>query len=181
MLCCDFPLIAYPKSACYIERSKTGCRGYAMKPVAILSLNVAQLERLRNEIHGLFEGLHDADTGSLMGAGYWSPSVDLCDAPDNVTVRVELPGVTADQINVSYSDNVLRISGEKREQDHAQRPVCYICMERSYGSFSRSLRIPFPVDVNNAVAKLTDGVLMIKLPKLEERRQREIKIEVSES
>jgi hypothetical protein len=43
-----------------------------MKPVAILSLNVAQLERLRNEIHGLFDGLNEANTGALMGAGYWS-------------------------------------------------------------------------------------------------------------
>jgi HSP20 family protein len=152
-----------------------------MKPVAILSLNAAQLERLRNEIHGLFEGLNEANTGSLMGAGFWSPPVDVCDAIDSVTVRVELPGVPADQISVSYCDGLLKISGEKREQDHAQRPVCYICMERSYGSFSRSLRVPFPVDINRAMAKLVDGVLLIKLPKLEERRQKEIRIEVSES
>src|SRR5882724_10153293 len=167
-------LIAYPGPACYIERSKTGCRGFAMKPVAILSLNVAQLERLRNEIHGLFDGLNEAHTASLMGAGFWSPPVDVCDANDSVTVRVELPGVAADQINVSFCDGALKISGEKREQDHAQRPLAYICMERSYGSFSRSVKIPFPVDVNQTVAKLVDGILLIKLPKLEERRQSEI-------
>jgi len=152
-----------------------------MKPVAILSLNVAQLERLRNEIHGLFDGLNEANAASLMGAGYWSPPADVCEANDSVTIRVELPGVTADQINVSFCDGLLKISGEKREQDHTQRPVCYICMERSYGTFSRSLNVPFPVDVNQATAKLVDGVLLIKLPKLEERRQKEIKIEVVES
>jgi HSP20 family protein len=152
-----------------------------MKPVAILSLNIAQLERLRSEIHGLFEGLSEANTSPLMGAGFWSPPIDLCDGNDSVTVRVELPGVTADQVNVSFTDGVLRISGDKREQESAERPVGYICMERSYGAFSRSVRIPFPVEVNRAVAKLVDGVLSIKLPKLEERRQREIKIEISES
>ena len=152
-----------------------------MKPVALLSLNVAQLERLRNEIHGLFDGLQDANSASMMGAGYWSPPIDLCDGNDSVTVRVELPGVNQDQINVSFCDGILKISGEKREQDNGQRPVGYICMERSYGSFSRSIAVPFPVDVNQSTAKLVDGVLLIKLPKLEERRQKEIKIEISES
>jgi len=152
-----------------------------MKPLAILSLNVAQLEHLRDEIHTLFEGLSEADPASLLGAAYWSPLLDVCDCTDSVTVRVELPGISAEQVSVVYCDGVLKISGEKREQEHAARPVCYVCMERNYGAFSRSVRVPHPVDVRRTTAILNEGVLLIKLPKLEERRQQEIKIEVRET
>ncbi|HZS46839.1 MAG TPA: Hsp20/alpha crystallin family protein [Blastocatellia bacterium] len=152
-----------------------------MKPLAILSLDAGQLEQLRDEIHALVEGLSEANKASLLGTGYWMPPLDLCESVDSIMVRVELPGIAVDQIAVSYCDGALKISGEKREQEHASKPACYLCIERSYGAFSRSIRIPYPVDVRRATAKLNDGVLLIRLPKLEERRQQEIKIEVIET
>ena len=152
-----------------------------MRPLNVLGVKVVELEQLREEIRNLFETLSEAHNASLLGAGYWSPLVDLCDAQDCVTARVELPGVRADQVKVTFVAGVLKISGEKRRHEPLRKPACYHCLERGYGTFSRALRLPWPIDVTKATARLTDGVLLIKLPKVQERRQSEVRIAVTES
>ncbi|MEW6735118.1 MAG: Hsp20/alpha crystallin family protein [Acidobacteriota bacterium] len=143
-----------------------------------LTMQGPYLERLRESLQRLFTELMMADQEVVPAPGQWLPPVDLSESPDMITVKVELPGVDAEDVRVSVLGNELKIAGQKREEHLSARPVCYICMERSYGSFVRSLKLYWPVDARAAIAELVDGVLIIRLPKLKDRRKREIVIPV---
>jgi HSP20 family protein len=140
-------------------------------------LDRAQLERLRGRVGRLFVALQEA---SAMAAGEgvaWLPPVDLCESDERVTVRVELPGVGAEQVEVSLTNDELRVSGRKRKG--APRGVTrHLCSERSFGQFARTIPLRWPVRRDAATAALRDGVLTISLPKLKERRGGEHRIEV---
>lgn len=97
--------------------------------------------------------------------GVWSPEVDLCETKNAITVRVEVPGVGLDDLSVKIRGSSLLLSGIKREPQVDEKPLCYICLERVYGEFSREIQILCPIDAEKAKAFLHDGVLTIELPK----------------
>ena len=138
----------------------------------------AQLERLRGRVGRLFVALQEA---SEMAAGEgvaWLPPADLCESGECVTVRVELPGVRAEHVEVSLTNDGLRVRGRKRKG--APRGVTrHLCSERSFGQFARAIPLRWPVKRDAATAALKDGVLTVRLPKLKERRGGEHKIEVT--
>lgn len=110
-------------------------------------------------------------------AGAWLPPVDLCESDECVTVRVELPGVRAEHLEVSLTNEEMRVRGRKRKG--APRGVMrHLCSERSFGQFARTIPLRWPVNRAAANAALKDGVLTVRLPKLKERRGGEYKIEV---
>ena len=150
------------------------------KPVHATVLDRAQLERLRGRVGRLFVALQEA---SEMAAGEgvaWLPPVDLCESDECVTVRVELPGVRAEHVEVSLTNEELRVRGRKRKG--APRGVTrHLCSERSFGPFARAIPLRWPVSKDGAAAELRDGVLTVRLPKLEDRRGVEHRIEVKES
>ena len=110
----------------------------------------------------------------------WLPAVDLCESGSCVTVSVELPGVRADQIEVALTNEELRVRGRKRK-GAPRGVISHLCSERSFGSFTRTILLRWPVRKDAATAELKDGVLTIRLPKLEDRRGAEHRIEVKES
>ena len=94
----------------------------------------------------------------------WLPSVDVCERTGEFIIFVEMPGVDRSDVQLSWNDGVLIISGLKRQQPH--RGVArYFCVERSYGHFRREIPISAPVDHKSAKAELKDGLLRIYLPK----------------
>src|SRR5687768_14613842 len=105
-----------------------------------------------------------------LSVGTWNPNIDLCATPDSVTVRVELPGVDLDDINLTIQEGVLRIQGIKREPVYSSRLLCYYCLERGYGKFSREISIDWVINAQKARAYMENGILTIDLPKLHERR-----------
>ncbi|HYE16090.1 MAG TPA: Hsp20/alpha crystallin family protein [Pyrinomonadaceae bacterium] len=141
-------------------------------------LERGDLERLRSRVGRLFLALQEA--ADLVGAekpGAWLPPADLCESPSCVTVRVELPGVRPEHMQVSLSGGHLRVTGRKRK-GAPRAVISHLCSERSYGQFSRSIPLRWPVRAQEATAELRDGLLTVRLPKIQERRGGEIKIEV---
>ena len=150
------------------------------KPVHATILDRAQLERLRGRVGRLFVALQEASEMAVGEAGAWFPPVDLCESDEFVTVRIELPGVRAEQVEVSLTSEELRVRGRKRKG--APRGVTrHLCSERSFGQFARAIPLRWPVRRDGAEAALKDGVLTVRLPKLKERRGGEHRIEVKES
>jgi len=95
-------------------------------------------------------------------------------------VRVELPGVAASQIKVGLTGTHLRICGEKRRRAARSRIISHLCSERSYGHFSRTVPLRWTIDVREATAELSNGVLIVHLPKRKDRRGAEFKVTVKE-
>ncbi len=110
----------------------------------------------------------------------WLPAVDLCESDSCVTVSVELPGVSAGQVEMALTNEELRVRGRKRK-GAPRGVISHLCSERSFGPFARTILLRWPVRKDAATAELKDGVLTIRLPKLEDRRGAEHKIEVKEN
>lgn len=145
-----------------------------------LPIHGQEVERLRSMLERLFTDLMAVNQDMAVGPGQWLPPVDLSESPDMITLKVELPGVEAADVRISLLGNVLKISGQKREEQLGSRPVCYVCVERGYGSFTRTFNLYTAIDARAAEATLAQGVLTIRLPKLKDRRNREILIPVRE-
>ena len=98
-----------------------------------------------------------------------SPAVDVFEEGGSIVVKAELPGLTRKDIEVKLIDNTLEITGEKKTEEKIDRRD-YLKVERSYGKFSRTLRLPEGLDGERVTANFTDGVLEIKIPKVEDKR-----------
>jgi HSP20 family protein len=108
----------------------------------------------------------------------WVPPVDLVEADDHFVLKADLPGMTQDDVSIEVQDGTLSISGE-RKAEHEQRERGWYRIERSFGSFSRSLTLPEGVDPDRIQAEFRDGVLEVRIPKPEERKPRRIEISAS--
>jgi HSP20 family protein len=106
------------------------------------------------------------------------PAMDVVENEDNITVRVDLPGLTADDVHVEMEDNVLTIKGEIGDtiEKEGER---YHYRERYSGSFQRSLRLPNTIDANKVDASFNNGVLNIVLPKLPQAQPKKIDIKAT--
>ena len=104
-----------------------------------------------------------------------TPSVDIFEEGDEVVVKADIPGVKKDDLDVTITENSLTISGEKKQEQEVKEKD-YHRVERSYGSFSRSFRLPENVNGSKAKAEFKDGVLEVRLPKTEETKQKKIEI-----
>jgi HSP20 family protein len=102
-------------------------------------------------------------------ATIWSPVVDVCERPTEIVIFIEMPGVDRSDVNLSWNDGVLTISGLKRQQPPGKGVARYLCVERSYGQFRREIAINIPIDHKNATAELKDGLMRIRMPKLASR------------
>ncbi len=113
--------------------------------------------------------------GEPAQSGGWSPAMDVTESATAYEVTVELPGVAREAVEVTYENGLLRITGEKsavREQSEPRlRRV-----ERSYGSFERSLRVRGPVDAERITAQFADGVMTVTLPKAPEAVAKQIAV-----
>ncbi|KAK4524103.1 hypothetical protein GAYE_SCF01G2002 [Galdieria yellowstonensis] len=116
-----------------------------------------------------------------MAVDTWMPRVDLVEKEDGFYAYVELPGLSRENVKVEVRGDVVTISGEKKDESKSESErngVVYHRMERSYGSFQRSLRIPPQVDKDNIKAVCKDGVLTVTMPKKHVEKQEAKTIEV---
>lgn len=93
----------------------------------------------------------------------WMPSVDVLKQGDDLVVRAELPGVKADDIEVSVTDDVLTIRGQRKEE-RTEEEGNYLRKESSYGSFERQIMLPQGIDTTKIDAQYKDGVLTVSVP-----------------
>jgi HSP20 family protein len=92
---------------------------------------------------------------------------DVFEEGNDVVVKADMPGVKKEDVSVSLSDDAITIRGERKKEEKVERKD-YYRVERSYGSFTRSFRLPADVQTDKAEAKFGDGVLEIRIPKMEE-------------
>ena len=127
---------------------------------------------VENELGRLFDGF--LDYPDLRGAQRgWAPVVDVAQSDDAVTVRAEVPGLTAEDVELSVHDGTLTISGEKKDSSEQPEGSCSY-VESRYGRFQRVLALPTDIDAEKIEATCKDGVLTVRLPKAERARTRKI-------
>ena len=105
----------------------------------------------------------------------WAPSIEVFEKEDKFVVKVELPGMKEEDIDVSVVGDTLTIKGERKAESEVKEED-YYCCERSYGSFLRSIALPSHVDANKIEASCEDGVLEVSLPKVPEVKPKKIAV-----
>ena len=105
----------------------------------------------------------------------WTPPLDVLEDKDDIIVRADIPGMNPDEIDLSISGDVLYIRGE-RKREVQREDENYHTIERGYGKFDRRVALPTSVNVDSIRASYKNGVLAVRLPKLEERKVGEIKV-----
>src|ERR687884_927555 len=126
-----------------------------IKPIRATGLERLELQRLRDRVGRLFVALQEANEAeNPLASGAWAPPVDLCETEQGISIRVELPGVTAEQINIGLTNSKLRIWGEKKRRPNRRKIISYLCSERSFGKFGRIVPLRWTVCIRNASAEL---------------------------
>lgn len=120
----------------------------------------------------------DFDKLANEAEGTWHPSVDISENENAFVLKAELPGVSREDINIDINNKTLTLKGEKKFEEKTEKEN-YVRVERSYGSFSRTFALSDKVDTENVKASYKDGVLEVTLPKKEEAKPKEIKVEVN--
>jgi len=138
--------------------------------------SIDRLASFRDEVNRLFDFTWPSrDSGLFSG---WSPALDVADDKDNLVVKVELPGMKKEDINLSLHDGVLTVSGERKHEREAKEGGTFRS-ERYFGKFQRSVTLPSAVDANKVNASYKDGILTVELPKAEEAKPKQIAVNVS--
>jgi len=134
---------------------------------------------IQTEMNRLFDNFLGLPTATAPGTGsrVWMPVVDMYETNDDLVLNFELPGVREKDISLSITGDVLTVKGE-REFNHQLGDDNCLHTERAYGKFERSIRLPMPVQGERVRASYRDGILEVSLPKAEEVRPKEIKIDV---
>lgn len=139
---------------------------------------VHPLTGLRDEIDRMFDSFFSSPVGRLLPGmtGDMMPRVDVKETETAFVISAELPGMKESDVDVSLSDGVLAISGEKKEEREETKEGSFHLSERYWGQFRRSFRIPETVDENAIEARFEDGVLMLTLPKTQPKEPKKIQI-----
>ncbi|MGH2915998.1 MAG: Hsp20/alpha crystallin family protein [Solirubrobacteraceae bacterium] len=133
----------------------------------------------QSELHRLFNSLFDTPTVAGVSAPRrWVPAMDVVESQDQYVLRADLPGLSQDDVEIELHGDVLTISGERRSEHESDRGG-YRRVERSWGSFHRSLSLPDGVDSDAVQASFERGVLEVKVPKPEQRKPRRVAISVA--
>ena len=131
----------------------------------------SEMDRLFDEFFGVTPARREA------AASLWAPAMDVREDKDNFYIEAELPGLKKEEIQLEYSNNVLMIKGE-RKFEKKEENANYHFVERSYGSFYRSLSLPRTVDGEKIAAEYKDGLLRITIPKKEEVKPKKVEIKL---
>ena len=133
------------------------------------------LRNMEETMNRLWRGFGTATTRE--GAEDWNIAIDVVQKPEEIVVNASLPGVKPEDIDVTIEDNVLTLKAA-RQAEHKEEDSRYLIQERSYGSYYRALRLPDTVDVSKVKSTYDNGVLAISLPKAEEKKPKQIKVNV---
>ncbi len=131
---------------------------------------------LRREMDRIFDGFFGRSAEQLANRG-WYPAVDVYEEKDHYLVKAEVPGMKQSDIKVSIIDNTLTLRGE-RKTEQVENHKGYHRLERAYGEFCRSFRLPTEVLPEKIDARYKDGILEITVPKSEKAKPKEITVKV---
>lgn len=141
--------------------------------------DLSPIEMMRREMDRMFDDIVPFSRGFGNGGTrmeLWAPDTDVSETEDEYTISVDLPGINKKDVEVSYKDNRLTISG-KREHEEEEEKKDYLRRERYQGSFTRSFTLPSEVKEEDIKAKFKDGVLKVDVPKSEVRKPKTVPID----
>jgi HSP20 family protein len=119
--------------------------------------------------------LSPVDAGDEALGADWAPAVDILETEDKLVISADMPGLDREQVEITLENHVLTLRGERKFERDEERDN-YHRIERTYGSFSRSFRLPNNVDTTAAKATFDNGILNIELPKSEETKPKKLEI-----
>jgi HSP20 family protein len=131
---------------------------------------------LRREIDKLFEDTFGNLGAPALGPNAWLPAVDVKETNDALLFALELPGVDEDKLEVTCEGGVLAIAGEKANVKKEGEEGQWHIVERAFGTFRRSFQLPVNVQEDKIEATLTNGVLHVRVPKMEQPKPRKIEV-----
>jgi len=134
---------------------------------------------IQGEMNRLFDSFFGRPLATATGteSRVWMPVVDMYETKDELILNFELPGVREKEVSLSITGDLLTVKGERQFNQELNNDN-YHHMERAYGKFERTVQLPMHVQAGRVTATYRDGVLEVKLPKAEEVRPKEIKIDV---
>jgi HSP20 family protein len=138
---------------------------------------------LRREFDGLVNRVFGEErwlSPSRVFSKGFSPTVDISDTENEILVKVDVPGIDPNDLSVDIAGDTLTLKGE-RKQEKEEQTQCAYRVERSYGSFSRSFRLPVEIQADKVEARYKNGVLSLKLPKIKSDKKTPIRIRVEGS
>lgn len=143
---------------------------------------VREVASLQSEMNRVFDAFFGDGAGGQAAAGgpparRWIPAMDLVEEEERYVLRADLPGLTAEDVDLQMEDGVLTITGE-RKAAHEARQGGMVRIERAYGQFSRQLTLPEGVDPEAVEADFEHGVLEIRVPKPAAKQPRKVQIGV---
>jgi HSP20 family protein len=129
----------------------------------------------QDQIDRLFKEAVDRSEGSSLTP--WAPAVDIYETEHELVVKADLPDVKPEELDIRVEENILTIRGERKFEKKVDENN-YLRVERSYGSFSRSFSLANTVNTEAIKADYKDGVLTLSIPKREEAKPKQIKVQV---
>jgi HSP20 family protein len=129
----------------------------------------AELAEIRDRLDRMFEAMLDRDGPALL------PAVDVIEDDEEIVIRADVPGLTADDVTIEFDDDTITVSGE-HEESQDEREKRHLRRERRYGAFRRSIRLPTGVDPDAIRATCDLGVLEVRIPRPEPRDKRTIEV-----
>jgi HSP20 family protein len=138
------------------------------------------LSRVRDEMDRVFDRWFERPLQAAWATNgeNWMPALDVIDSETEVTIKAEVPGMAAKDVNVSVIGNTLTLSGEKDESKEEKGENFYVS-ERRFGSFRRSIELPEGIDADKIAAEQSNGVLTIKIPKLRTAKPRHVPVKAA--
>lgn len=140
-------------------------------------VELEDVSRQLNRIFGRFPARSEP-ARELLATADWAPSVDITETDSAYMIKGEIPGVNREDVKVNIENGLLTISGE-RKQEKEEKNKKFHRIERSYGSFMRSFRLPDNIDDEAVKAEFKDGMLNVTLPKSTQPRNKAISVTVS--
>jgi HSP20 family protein len=147
----------------------------AWKPLREL-IPFRDFESMKREMDRLWESFSGRPRKRLEEEE-WLPALDVSETKDEYVVKTEIPGIDPKTVDISLSDGMLTIKGEKK-QEKEEKEENYHLIERSYGAFTRSIQLGGEVQTDKIKAECKNGILKVVLPKSEKAKQKEVKIQV---
>ncbi|NOX19651.1 MAG: Hsp20/alpha crystallin family protein [Nitrospirae bacterium] len=142
-----------------------------------------ELEEMRRDMERLFDEFFEPMRrrrwwGKPIAEGVIVPNIELIDKKDELIAKIEIPGVDKKDIDLTITENTMTVKGEIKKEEEFKEEDYYVS-EIRYGSFSRTIPLPVEIDSDRAKASYKNGILEVVLPKKEEAKPKEIKVEVS--
>ena len=135
-----------------------------------------EMRRMQREFDRLFDNFFPTHPSNGNGeSDVWTPRTDLSETEDAYLINLDLPGLTKEDVEISFHDGTLSISGERRHEE-TEEDRTFVRVERSYGQFYRAFTLPQTAETESIEATFGDGVLNIRVPKVEEVKPQRIDI-----